>query len=303
MTTGYVAANGIRIFYVEEGEGPLVLLCHGFPELSYSWRNQMAPLAEAGFRAVAIDLPGYGRSDKPDVTYDVEWLCECLAGVIGGLGAERAVVVGHDWGGLLAWPLARLHPEKVAGVIGVNTPDTPLPPVPPTEYFRRQGSNKHSYILEFQKRDEPEAFFEADTKAALELFFKGPVTTHPEVFTDEVMQVYVDAFSAKGAMTPPLEYYRNIDRNWELMAYPDLQQIEVRVLDDQRSERLRSSSGAHEEHGGACAQPHEGCHRRLRALDATGATRSHYRAHARLPEEARALVLGLGAEESVAEVA
>jgi pimeloyl-ACP methyl ester carboxylesterase len=230
MRSGYAVTNGIRVFYVEEGDGPLVLLCHGFPELAYSWRNQMAPLADAGFRAVAIDLPGYGRSDKPDVTYDVVWLCACLAGVIEALGAERAVVAGHDWGGLLAWPLARLHPERVAGVIGVNTPDLPLPPIPTTEYLRRRGSSKHAYILEFQKRGEPEAFFEADTRAALELFFKGPVTTHPEVFTDEVMQVYVDAFSPVGAMTPPLEYYRNVDRNWELMAYPDSIRIEVECL-------------------------------------------------------------------------
>ena len=230
MRSGHAVTNGIRVFYVEEGEGPLVLLCHGFPELAYSWRNQMAPLAEAGFRAVAIDLPGYGRSDKPDVRYDVVWLCACLAGVIEALGAERAVVTGHDWGGLLAWPLARMHPERVAGVIGVNTPDTLLPPVPPTEYLSRHGSSKHSYILEFQKRGEPEAFFEADTAAALELFFKGPVTTHPEVFTDEVMQVYVNAFSPAGAMTPPLDYYRNIDRNWELIAHLDSIQIEVGCL-------------------------------------------------------------------------
>ncbi|MGH2751318.1 MAG: alpha/beta fold hydrolase [Actinomycetota bacterium] len=229
-TSGFVVAHGIRIYYVEEGEGPLVLLCHGFPELAYSWRNQMAPLADAGFRTVAIDLPGYGRSDKPEVCYDVLWLCACLAAVVEALGSQSAVVAGHDWGGLLAWPLARLHPERVAGVIGINTPDLPRPPVPPTEYLRARGSSKHNYILEFQKRVEPEAFFESDTRTALELFFKGPVTMHTEVFTDEVMQVYVDAFSPKGAMTPPLEYYRNIDRNWELMADHDGAPVEVPCL-------------------------------------------------------------------------
>lgn len=209
-------ANGIRVFYVAEGEGPLVLLLHGFPELSYSWRNQMSPLAEASYRAVAIDLPGYGRSDKPDATYDVLWLTACIAAVIKNLGAQRAVVAGHDWGGLLAWPFARLYPDRTAGVIGINTPDLPRPPVAPTEFLRQGGAGIHSYILEFQKRGEPEAMFENDIRAGLELFFKGPVTKRREVFTDEVMQVYVDAFSPTGAMTPPLEYYRNLDRNWEL---------------------------------------------------------------------------------------
>jgi pimeloyl-ACP methyl ester carboxylesterase len=227
---GYVVANGIRIFYVEEGSGPLVLLCHGFPESWYSWRHQLEPLGEAGFRAVAIDMPGYGRSDKPDATYDVEWLSACLAGVIEGLGHERAVMVGHDWGGLLVWPFARLHRERVAGVIGLNVPDLPRYDMPPTELFAALGSDQHSYILFFQKRYEAEAVLEADVDAALRTVFLGDGTVRKEVFTDEVLRVYADTFRPKGALTPPLEYYRNMDRNWELMEPHDSMKIEVPCL-------------------------------------------------------------------------
>lgn len=230
MQEGFVIANGIRIFYVEEGEGPLVLLCHGFPESWYSWRHQLQPLGDAGFRTVAIDLPGYGRSDKPDVTYDVDWLSSCLAGVIEGLGHERAVMVGHDWGGLLVWPFARLHPEKVAGVIGLNVPDLPRYDMPPTELFEALGSENVSYILFFQKRGEAEAVIEADVRDFLEKRFRGFVTVQKDAFTDDDIAVFTEAFGPKGAITPPLEYYRNMDRNWELMEPHDDKKIDVPCL-------------------------------------------------------------------------
>jgi pimeloyl-ACP methyl ester carboxylesterase len=216
MKTGYAVTNGIRMFYVEAGDGPLVLLCHGFPESWYSWRHQIQPLADAGFRVVAVDLPGYGRSDKPDVAYDVVWLNACLSGLIDTLGHDTAVVAGHDWGGLLVWPFARIHPEKTAGVIGVNTPDIARTPMPPTELFAMMGDT-YQYILNFQPRYEMEERFERDPKQFLQLFFLG-VAVKKEVFTDEVIDVYLDSFSPKGALTPPLEYYRNMDRSWELTA-------------------------------------------------------------------------------------
>ena len=179
---------------------------------------------------MAIDLPGYGRSDKPDVTYDVAWLSACLAGVIEGLGHERAVMVGHDWGGLLVWPFARLHPDRVAGVIGLNVPDLPRYDIPPTELFEALGSDQHSYILFFQQRHEAEAVLESDVPAVLKRVFLGEGTVRKEVFTDEVIGVYAETFSPKGAFTPPLEYYRNMDRNWELMEPHDDEKIEVPCL-------------------------------------------------------------------------
>ena len=230
MTTGFVVANGIRVFYEEEGTGPLVLLCHGFPESSFSWRFQMEPLASAGFRAVAIDLPGYGRSDKPDVAYDVEWLNACLSGVISGLGHERAVLVGHDWGGLLVWPFARMYPDQTAGVIGLNTPDLPRAPVPTTEFIKQSGSSRMSYILGFQERGTSEAAIERSIDDFVELMFRGPATVNKEAFPDDVIAVYADLLRPRGAVTPPLEYYRNMDRNWELLAPYDSMKIEVPCL-------------------------------------------------------------------------
>ena len=217
MTEGYADADGVRLFFVEEGSGPLVLMLHGFPEISFSWRHQLPPVAEAGFRAVAFDLPGFGRSDKPDVVYDIHWIADRIAAGIRSLGHDRAVIVGHDWGGLLVWPFARLHPELVAGVVGLNTPDLPRPPIPPTRYVAERGNERNNYILFFQERDKPEEVFAADPEGFLRAFFQGPATVHKEVFTDEVVQVYVDAFSPPGAIGPPLEYYRNMDRNWELL--------------------------------------------------------------------------------------
>ena len=125
----YVTTNGVRLFCLEAGPpaGPMVLLLHGFPELAYSWRHQVAALGAAGFHVVAPDLPGYGRSDKPDVTYDCEWINASLIGVVDACGHERAVVAGHDWGGILVWTMARQYPSRIAGVIGVNTPG-PSPP-------------------------------------------------------------------------------------------------------------------------------------------------------------------------------
>ena len=98
-----MVTNGIRLWCLEAGppDGPLVLLMHGFPEIAYSWRNQMGPLGAAGFHVIAPDMPGYGRSDKPDVTYDCEWINGTLIGLVDALGHDRVVIAGHDWGGLL----------------------------------------------------------------------------------------------------------------------------------------------------------------------------------------------------------
>ena len=227
MNFGFARTNGIRLFYVEQGQGPLVLFLHGFPEYSYSWRNQLGPVADAGFRAVAIDLPGFGRSDKPDVDYDVVWVNRCLAALIEELGHEWAILVGHDIGGLLAWPFARMYPDLTAGVVGVNTPDLRRPPVPPTVYLRESGASQNDYILQFQKRGPAEDLFEKDPAGFLRFFFTGPACVKKDVFTDEVVGAYLDVFRMKGAITPPLEYYRNFDRNWDLTE--DIAHLKIEV--------------------------------------------------------------------------
>ena len=229
MTERYVVANGIRIFCVEEGEGPLVLLLHGFPEFAYSWRHQMQPIADVGFRVVAIDLPGYARSDKPEVTYDAHWVGDCISGVITALGYEKAVLAGHDWGGLVMWPFARKHAGQVAGLIGLNVPDIPRYDMPPTELFKALGESNFQYILDFQDRSIEEQM-EKDVEGMMSLFLRGPATVRMEAFDDETFARYVEVFSPYGAFTPPLEYYRNMDRNWELAAEYDDQKIEVPAL-------------------------------------------------------------------------
>ena len=214
----YVTTNGIRMFAVEEGTGPLVILVHGFPEFWWSWHHQLPALAAAGYRAVAIDLPGYGRSDKPDVTYDEPWLTACLAGLVPALGAQQCVIAGHDWGGLLVWPFARRYPELLAGVVGVNTPDLRRTPMAPTALLRMAFPDEPPYLLQFQDRGPAEYLLGRDVRAFFEAMLRGPATRRRVAFDDEAIDRYVEQFAPAGALTAPLEYYRNLDRNWEQAA-------------------------------------------------------------------------------------
>lgn len=236
MRERYVTTNGIRMFAVEEGKGPLVLLVHGFPEFWWSWRFQLPVLAAAGYRAVAVDLPGYGRSDKPDVTYDEEWLSACLAGLVPALGADRCVIAGHDWGGLLVWPFARRHPELLHGVVGVNTPDLPRSGRPPIEMLRAIFPDQPPYLVQFQDRGAAEYVLGRDVRAFFEATLRGPATRRLDVFDDATINRYVQEFSAVGAFTPPLDYYRNLDRNWhlaaDLPATVDVPALMVSAVDD-----------------------------------------------------------------------
>jgi pimeloyl-ACP methyl ester carboxylesterase len=118
----HVAANGARFHVAESGSGPLVLLLHGFPEFWWSWRDQLPALADAGYRAVAMDLRGYGSSDKTPRGYDPVTLARDVVGVIGSLGASRAVLVGQGWGGYIAWAVAALHTDRVSGLVPVAAP-------------------------------------------------------------------------------------------------------------------------------------------------------------------------------------
>jgi pimeloyl-ACP methyl ester carboxylesterase len=225
MRERYVVTNGIRLFAVEDGPatGPLVLLVHGWPEFWWSWRFQLPALGAAGYHAVAVDLPGYGRSDKParDL-YDEEWVNTCLAGVVAALGHERVVIVGHDWGGLLVWPFARRFPDRTAGVVGVNTPDLPHGPMSIVQLLRTAFPDQPPYIVQFQEYGPAEHFLAADVEAWLRFVYIG-AAVHPEVFTDEVVARYVEQFAPLGAVTPPIQYYRSLDRDWELRAsLPDI---------------------------------------------------------------------------------
>ncbi len=219
MRSRYVTTNGIRLFCLESGpvDGPLVLLLHGFPEIAYSWRHQLSVLGEAGYHVVAPDLPGYGRSDKPDVTYDCDWINACLMGVVDAYGADRVVIAGHDWGGLLVWIIARQYPARIAGVIGVNTPDLPRSPMPPVQLMFKVLETP-IYIMQFQERGVAEWVLGTWGRGSddfIDMIF-GMTTQNADAFPPAVLDVYKDAFRPAGALTPPIEYYRNLDRNWEL---------------------------------------------------------------------------------------
>ncbi|MES2194588.1 MAG: alpha/beta hydrolase [Pseudomonadota bacterium] len=122
-----VKTNGIKLAVYEAGQGPAVVLLHGFPGLALTWRHQIPALAAAGYRVIVPDLRGYGRSDAPDAVedYDIAHLTGDLVGLLDALAVEKAVFMGHDWGGLLAWQMPLFHQARVAGVIGVNTPYIP----------------------------------------------------------------------------------------------------------------------------------------------------------------------------------
>jgi pimeloyl-ACP methyl ester carboxylesterase len=220
---------------------PAVVFSHGFPDLAYGWRDQLPAVAEAGFRAIAPDQRGYGASSKPEAVsdYDIFHLTGDLVGLLDRLGIERAVFVGHDWGGFVVWQMPLLHPDRVAGVVGLNTPFLPRMPVKPTEVFRMLGGESN-YIIEFQEpgladeilRRDVAGLYDALWRTAVppeelaavaetvtdgitfERIVKGPRLGQPLLSPAE-MAVYVDTFSANG-FTGPLNWYRNFDRNWEL---------------------------------------------------------------------------------------
>lgn len=176
-----VGANGINLHVAEAGEGPLVVLLHGFPEFWWSWRHQLTALAAAGFRAVAVDQRGYGATDKPPRGYDSPTLAADIAGLIRALGERDAVVVGHDWGAHIAWTLAGLHPRLVRGLAALSVPH-PLrwPRVVLTSRRQRRASG---YLLRFQLPWHPERWLVEDDAAAVEQLMSawgGPGFPDPE---------------------------------------------------------------------------------------------------------------------------
>ena len=236
---------GITLSVHEAGAGPAVVLCHGFPELAYSWRHQIPALAAAGFRAIAPDQRGYGGSDAPaDIeAYGMAELTGDMVGLLDALGIERAVFVGHDWGGFVAWAMPVLHPERTAGVIGVNTPYMPFPP---TSVLRQVFTDDDRlYILWFQKPGVAEAVLDAHPRLVFEKVMRrgyagqGDMAqagregrdanpfrqlptfepTGPALLTPAEVDVYARAFTARG-FRGPVNWYRNVDRNRE--RFPDV---------------------------------------------------------------------------------
>ena len=237
-----IEANGLNIHFAEAGEGPLVLLCHGFPESWYSWRHQLQALAEAGYHAVAPDMRGYGRTDKPEAIdqYTIFHLTGDMIGLARALSSEKAVIVGHDWGAPVAWHAALFRPDRFRGVVGLSVPFRPRGPTRPTTALPQTDSS-FFYQLYFQKPGLAEAEFERDPRATIRRsLFSGsgdaprlfdPMVprsggfltgaAEPERLPSWLAEADIDFFADEFARTGfrgGLNWYRNIDRNWELTA-------------------------------------------------------------------------------------
>jgi pimeloyl-ACP methyl ester carboxylesterase len=175
-----VGANGIHLHFAEQGEGPLVVMCHGFPECWYSWRHQLAALSGAGYHAVAPDMRGYGQSDRPEGIdqYTLLHLVGDMVGLLDALGAEQAVIAGHDWGANVAWYAALLRPDRFRAAIALSVPFRPRSPVLPTSVMPRRD-DAIFYQLYFQTPGVAEAEYEGDVRKTSSKHCSPPRATHP----------------------------------------------------------------------------------------------------------------------------
>lgn len=246
VTHRFIDTNGIRMHIAEKGAGPLVVLCHGFPESWYSWRHQIDALAAAGYHVAAPDMRGYGKTDAPEPIdqYSIFHLVGDMVGLLDALGAETAVIAGHDWGAPVAWHAALLRPDRFRAVLGLSVPYRPRMPTRPV---MPRTDTAMFYQLYFQEPGVAEAELEADPSASLRdmlLRVSGDVPQDdgpsgfamvpldgglrgrmgqfadmalPGWLTKDDLAFYADAFAASG-FRGALNWYRNIMRNWELMA-------------------------------------------------------------------------------------
>jgi pimeloyl-ACP methyl ester carboxylesterase len=202
-----ISANGVRLHAAEAGTGPLVLLLHGFPQFWWTWRAQLTALAAAGFRAVAIDLRGYGASDKPPRGYDLPSLSGDVAALVRALGEREAVVVGHDWGGLLAWTTAALHPRTVRRLVVVSAAHPRRLRAGIADGEQRRALR---YALPFQLPRVPERMLtrvDDDPVAELLRNWAGPEWQHTADFA-EAVERYRSAARIPQAAYGAMEYYR-----------------------------------------------------------------------------------------------
>jgi pimeloyl-ACP methyl ester carboxylesterase len=222
---GYLKTNGIRLHYVTAGTGPLVLLLHGFPECWYSWRYQIPALAEH-YQVVAVDLRGYNESDRPAqlADYRMECLIADVVGVVQGLGHERCTLVGHDWGGAIAWAVADAHPALVDNLIVLNLPH----PARMAAGLRTPQQLLRSwYIFLFQLPWLPEWVLQWGDYRVLEWILAG-TAANKAAFAPADLNVFKNAAAQQGALSAALNYYRNLftsgllNREWRVLEMPTL---------------------------------------------------------------------------------
>ena len=248
MNHRFVDTNGIKMHLVEQGQGPLVILCHGFPECWYSWRHQLPVLADAGFHVVALDQRGYGQTDRPEPieAYNILELTGDIVGLIHALGEEQAMIVGHDWDAPVAWHCALFRPDLFHAIALLSVPyrSRSWEYRRPTEAMKRMAGEQEFYMLYFQEPGKAEAELEADVRKSMGMFLYSasgdpppekrwrylfgksekfldtgsPPETLPAWFTEQDLDFFTREFERTG-FRGGLNWYRNIDRNWELTPF------------------------------------------------------------------------------------
>ena len=220
---GFAEANGVRLHYAEMGRGPLVVLLHGFPQCWYQWRYVMPRLAEQ-FHVVAVDMRGYNMSDKPTGVraYRTDVIARDIAALVEALGEERAHVVGHDWGGVIAWHLGMNYPERVDRLVVINAPH---PVAYRREAFKLEQLLRSYYVFLFQLPVLPEAM--------MRLMIRGSLPSSaavPGAFSDEALDVYQNNISQPGAATAMINYYRAAAREVVGLVSQDDKKIEAPTM-------------------------------------------------------------------------
>ena len=257
MNTRTYAVNGVELDVIDEGTGPLVVLSHGFPELAYSWRHQIPALVAAGYRVLAPDQRGYGRSSRPEPIedYDIEHLTGDLVALVDAVGEEQAVFVGHDWGAMVVWALAQRAPERVRGVVGMSVPFLPRGDRAPIAAMKAALGDMFFYVVYFQEPGVADADLGADPAETMTRFLAGVGSSDasaatrmfapygemgmvermpeadglPEWLAQDELDHYIAEFTRTG-FTGGINWYRNFDRNWERSAHLSDTKVEVPAL-------------------------------------------------------------------------
>ncbi|BAY30355.1 epoxide hydrolase [Nostoc carneum NIES-2107] len=248
VTHREVETNGIKMHIAEQGQGPLVVLCHGFPESWYSWRHQLSALAEAGFHAVAPDQRGYGQTSRPEAieAYNIFQLVGDIVGLVHALGEEQAIIVGHDWGALVAWHCALLRPDIFHAISLLSVPYRPRTwsDIQPTQAMKLMAGEQEFYQLRFQEPGKAEAELEFDVRTSIRtilytasgdpppekrwrfLYDKSEKTLDPSSVPEKLpswlTEEDIDFFTASFEQTGfwgGLNWYRNIDAMWKLTPF------------------------------------------------------------------------------------
>lgn len=242
-----IHTNGITlgVFCAGPVDGEVVVMCHGFPELAFTWRHQIAALSNAGYRVLAPDMRGFGHSDQPaNIShYTVKTLCADMAGMLDHFDIDNAVFVGHDWGGVVTWQMPLFHPQRVRGLVGINTPFIPRHPRNSLLDAYRRKFGENMYILQFQEPGVADQALARDAKATLQFFMRKSQFTAAEfeqapphvrelnflhalehgepkkwaqngILTDEELNVFASAYAHTG-FTGGINWYRNFQLNWE----------------------------------------------------------------------------------------